>query len=702
MSGFFRVFRAVALAGLAAALAAVSAHAATYYISPSGSDSNTGTAEGSPFKTFFKAFGVMAAADELILLDGAYDGTGTGYLNYDDGSCSACAQPPSGTSVNAMTWVHAKNEGAVTVNGGSRPGLFIGRSTRKDQFIKVQGIHFEGGGQLYNTAYCTIKNCGFHNTAQDGGSVFTVGTLDHNNGNTYDLIEDVWVWGQNRIIALNYRANNNVWRRVVIRGDGCGTAACTGSGNPNVGFSVYDSQNNSIQNMIVIDRTLGGGSPYADFASAQHDPGTGLGAAEYLGPNEWLGCISLNSPDDGFQFEADNANDNTHTLRNVVAWNSANYNFNIAGQATNIVFQNVTAGVSGSGSDNVRIPPGVTGTARDVIAYNSGQYGINSAIAPSYADVYNAASGAYPNQTCTAGCNTTNPLSDGTPASLSYIGRIESGSKLSGADSGADIGADVIQRYGADGARYGDANYNTLSLANLWPWPNQGTIKSQFAVDSARGFAAPGTDLTQYVWGYLGNPSPYASDNSSPTLVSATLVSASAVDVVFSTQVGSLSAENTTHYAVTNGISVLSATVDASDKTKVHLQTSTHTVSGRYVVTATDVRDQITGNYTLTSQIAYTYTAPSSGNPGGLPEDLKPQRQMATPADPRFTFGTDAQEVTVRDRRGSEVFHAQRGGSAIVWDGRDSGGQLVESGLYVCKIKGNSGRTIYYPVVMVK
>ena len=510
-------------------LLAQAAQSATYYISPSGSDSNNGLSQAAPLKSFSKAFSTISGGDELVLLDGAYSNSaGTGFINYDDGSCSSCAEPPSGTSLSAMTYVHAQNEGSVTVDGGSRPGLFLGRSPAnggKTSYVKVQGIRFEGGGTLYNTSYCTIKDCGFHDTSQGGGSVFTVGTIDHNDGNTYNLIEDVWVWGQDRVIAINYRANYNVWRRVVVRGDGCGSSACSGSGNPNVGFSVYDSQHNSIQNMVVIDRTLGGGSPYADFATAQHDPGTGLGSAEYLGPNEWLGCISLKSPDSGFQFEADNANDNTHTLRNIVAWNSASENVNIAGQASNIILQNVTAGVSASGS-NVRVAPAVVGgTVRDIVAYNAGLWGINSVITPSNVDVYGAAGGSYNQTACSVGCKSTNPLSDGTPTSLEYIARVESGSALSGTDSGTDIGANIVKRYGTDGTRYGDPGYDALSSTDLWPWPNQGAIQTQFAsvTGGARGFAASGTDLTKYVWEQLGNTSPYGgSGDTTPPTVSIT------------------------------------------------------------------------------------------------------------------------------------------------------------------------------------
>ena len=71
------------------------------------------------------------------------------------------------------TVVRAQNPGSVTVQGP----LFIGRSTRKDSYIRVQGITFEGGGSLYNTSFVTLKDDGFHGPLD-------VGTNDHDQGNT--------------------------------------------------------------------------------------------------------------------------------------------------------------------------------------------------------------------------------------------------------------------------------------------------------------------------------------------------------------------------------------------------------------------------------------------------------------------------------------------------------------------------------------
>jgi len=477
--------------------------AATYYISPSGSNSASGTVEAQPWRSFSYAFGRMSAGDELILLDGTYsEAAATGYINWNDGSAPNSAQPPSGTGLSSSTVVRAKNPGSVLVDGAGRDGLLLGRSSRKDSYIKIRGIRFEGGGQLYNTSYITIKECGFHSEQQSGSSVFGIGTNDHNNGNIYNLIEDCWVWGKERVIAINYRSSYNVWRRVVIRGDGCGSASCTGSGNPNVGFTVYGSSNNSIQNLIVVDRILGGGTNYADFATAEPT------RENLLGPNEWLGCLSLHSEDGGFYFEGQNISDYTHTLRNIVAWDSGRANVNI-GTALNLTLENVTAGISGAGLDGIRVAPTVTGgTLRNIISYNAGRYGVNSSVQPSYSDVYGAGT-SYNQSSCSTGCLTTNPLNDGTPQSIKYPVRIEEGSPLKGSGAfGADYGANIVKMYGINGSRYGETEYNTLTNTNLWPYPNEDRVKTDMSSSSSRGFCAGDQTLTKYVWEYLGNSIP--------------------------------------------------------------------------------------------------------------------------------------------------------------------------------------------------
>ena len=533
-----------------------SAANATYYLSPNGSDTaNDGVSISTPWKTFAHAFSStnMKAGDELILLDGLYSaaaGIGTGVIS---ALGTGSGQPPSGTGINNVTRVRALNPGSVTIAGG----LFIGggeRGTphRKDSYITIQGITFDGnsnggeggGGSLYNTSYVTIKDCGFH-----GG--LGVGTNDHHQFNDNNLIEDVWIWASGvRVIAINYRSHKNVWRRVLVRGDGCGLSACSGSGNPNVGITVYESNNISLQNVMVVDRILTAtDSGYADFAVAQHDSnasGACVGCYTF-GQNEWLGTMSINSPDFGYYMEPDHYNaalvmppgTPTITLRHAVAWNSNDWGFNLRRNIVNGLFENLVSSARGGDGPATAIAlqanftyptTSVSNTLRNALAVGTrsgGVYantgtGIAANAYGSYTTVSNAAvfgvatAYAVNGGVCTACATNVDPLA-GSPASLRYLTRIETGSALKGAGAGgADIGATILNRYGAEGSRYGESNYNTLTATALWPWPNETRIKREMCANTARGFCATGArldgvnpiTLTTYIWEQLGNPIP--------------------------------------------------------------------------------------------------------------------------------------------------------------------------------------------------
>lgn len=338
--------------------------------------------------------------------------------------------------------VRAQNPGGAVVGG-----LWIGRSARKDSNITVRDVRIEGGASLYNTQRVTLKNVGVHGP-------LSLGTNDHTQGNTDNLIEDVWVWASGqRLIASNYRSDRNVWRRVIVRGDGCGTSGCSGSGNPNVGVTIYDSSDVSFQNVLVLDRVLAGSdSPYADFACAQHTDGAYL-----WGRNEWLGVISLNAPDQSLYCEPDNVLPGISArIVDSLFWNGGG--INLARQGRYAV-DGVT--VLNRGGDGIRVAPELGGsgsTVTRVTVGGSGRYAINSAVAPTDCNVSGSWQSAY-NQTSCAPSGSASPVWA------------------------------LPQRYGVDGTRYGDAGVSTPQGA-LLPWPNDARIRAEMCANTSRGLCS--------------------------------------------------------------------------------------------------------------------------------------------------------------------------------------------------------------------
>jgi hypothetical protein len=66
-------------------------------------------------------------------------------------------------------------------------------------------------------------------------------------------------------------------------------------------------------------------------------------------------------------------------------------------------------------------------------------------------------------------------------------------------------------------------------------------------------------------------------------------------------------------------------------------------------------------------------------------------------------FGPAAAEVSVYDLKGRPVFRAsQQGGAPIVWNARDGSGRIVESGVYIAKIKQPGVGVVFQSFVVAK
>src|SRR5260370_15672301 len=75
---------------LSAALLCYCANAATYSVSPSGSDSNPGSSSA-PFRTVARGVSAAVAGDTIILQDGVYGNEG--HISDGTGCWNGCASP---------------------------------------------------------------------------------------------------------------------------------------------------------------------------------------------------------------------------------------------------------------------------------------------------------------------------------------------------------------------------------------------------------------------------------------------------------------------------------------------------------------------------------------------------------------------------------------------------------------------------------
>lgn len=404
------------------------------YMSPDGRDSGR-CSEEKPCKTFDFAISRMEPGDGLILLPGFYSLSKNGSLSAatpNGRPIRLSAQPPTGISADKPTVVRAREPGSVEVEGG----FTLGTRAEKVKHVVIYGITFLDQGHLRNADFSVVKNTGVK------GSL-GVGTNDHSDGCMYNLIEDVWIWGRNhRGNAVNYRAHHNVWRRVLVRDDGCDQPNCgEGRGNYSIGSTIYNSHDVTFENVIVFDRILGNNPHgYADFATAQHDSRRDpQPEGELNGRNQWLGCMSINSEDAAINFEADEVlefPEKTGTIKDFVALKT----------------------LHGLSLDGAHRP-----------------YKGNSYFEMDNLNLYTTQGGAF-----YVGCDVVNRIVD--KGCAHQMTRINKGKYKPGM-------SDVLPKY-----RYG-------TQQALWPWPNESRIKSDICKndDYPRGFCQSGKSFSDYL-----------------------------------------------------------------------------------------------------------------------------------------------------------------------------------------------------------
>lgn len=433
----------------------------TYYVSPNGSDAAAGT-NASPWRTFAKAFSIMASGETLIVKSGTYTE-----------SLGAARQPAAGTP-GKFTTIRAETDGGAVIDGqGLVMPLLITHS-----YVRIEGMKFINGESLVATLngnHLHILRSAFANA---GPSTYD-GVMDV--GGNDVLVEDSWMWGRGKAGVFVTGARSTL-RRLVIRMDYyAGTLGFIGVVLSGDYDTLIGADNTVIENVIVLDQGT---------TSSPFDWKGGFRSRDLTNArtHRYFGTIVLNSPYDGYRMS------DSH-YENVVAWN-------VAGRGglyedtykSGYTVKNATVGVSSA----TGILTNLTGVS------NSIMYRISGSNSAGEFNVYN--------QTAVPSGATNTITSD---PQLKYITRIENGSAaFASGQNGAHRGATIVNRY-QDGV---------LTSIPLWPWPNEARIKTDFqtnfglpGVNPQRGFAANGRringaalTLSSYIWEYLGNPCPAA------------------------------------------------------------------------------------------------------------------------------------------------------------------------------------------------
>jgi len=528
-----------------------------YYVSPNGSNSNSGLTKGESWGTINYASKNMGGGNTLIIMDGIYLGR------------ENMLEPPSGNGPdeeNDYTIIKAENDGKVTIDGNGSLRDWEGESEVRiggwgsyggREYITVEGLKVRAGGThgifIWGSKYIKIKRVGIILKGRNSKDNHGVG-IEHDS--RYILVEDSWAAGGMRAGFMLHGGGEVIFRRCVVRMD------YNTISNPTAGFMTYSAGPNvQMQNCIAIDV-----NPEGQMGIS---PNLYYGGYERLnsgGSIKFYGSIALKVKSgsgygDGFisVFKSDGVGSRDNDMINCVSWDNRSGYSHKGDEGSLVNHVTFSGGLRTWGS-----VPGAPGAGLTLT---------NSWFADGNANGINIVdNNHFTNPSDSSGTNATT----GNKELLQYL-------PIAPVVGGESKGATILYRYGRPGTLWGDAGFDELTTEPLWPWPNEDRIKSDFSEpndpvsggsvypknnDTKRGFCSdkasttPGNadfiggtlyggnrTLTSYIWEYLGNPCPHDAlsplgspdnicgeppvDNSPPGTINITGSKASGGEIVF-------------------------------------------------------------------------------------------------------------------------------------------------------------------------
>lgn len=483
------------LLGIISLFFVTSAWSATYYISPTGSDSANGLSTSAPIATFSHSYALLSPGDTLIIMDGTYN--------------ESLAPKVSGTSGSPITF-QAENRGQAILQMASSSNAILvwSTSTITTSYITIDGLIARSYGEYgaikvgsddnvtetQMTNNIIIKNTGAFGSANlTNLTAFSIG-----NNARDSLFEDVWSYGFGRKAMQVFGSLRITVRRAVLRYD-----YWDGSGykpnDPRVTFSGYNTQDSVFENIIIMDSapTPSGrsGDRHAFVASGNETPAIVSNSAR----NKYFGLLAIDNYGTGIEINGGTGDPGEDIeFKDIIIWNQESSGINLFDNDDGSKISFVTSGNNGSNGIRVNPSPNYT-IANEVItnclAINNTKYGF----------YYGGGVTTFINNSATE--NTY-----GGEIESSYAPTINYLIKPTMV-SGHERGGTMIYQY-VDGS---------LTGTKLWPWANEILIKQHMCNStdlatsgrvSSNGegwepaWCASGKTLTTYVWEYLGNKIP--------------------------------------------------------------------------------------------------------------------------------------------------------------------------------------------------
>lgn len=418
--------------------------AATYYISPTGRDSNTGASTSSPWLTFSRALATTRCGDTLNLMDGVYgDGTNTKKIDLRNKNCSSGSVLTLRALNQRRAWVKDAGSGtAIRVSNSSYITMDgIVSSSRDNSAYRQSGLPV----YVVDSHHVVIKNAVLSHPNRYGNLHLLVMTRVSD-----ALVVDSEFYNFHRHAIMTKPGTRVTVRRVYcnsrIGGLAGGLPTTSGTNGGDACVSLYPCQD------CIIENTIADGSPKVSFLTELNASGE-----VPLKGNKILGSIGyrtsgsngiyINSRGPGLTRMPQDTR-----VENVVIYNQRANSAIRSSNAKNTMVKNVT--LVGAGSQRglstdkqAGYGDGATSTSiENVLALNHANFGlsVNSVSwrgndINSYNNRY-VISPAPPAQW--TGVTTMNPVLG------ACIAWVPDGSPMKGAGRGGkDIGANVLYRY---------------------------------------------------------------------------------------------------------------------------------------------------------------------------------------------------------------------------------------------------------------
>jgi len=415
------------------------AHAATYYLSTQGADSNSGNSSNSPWKTFSFAIPKLLPGDTLILVDGIYNGSNSGYPSIQCG-----VNAVNGTAQTPIS-IRAENERKAFLQGTGNEWVLFIRDCSYWSFhgLRLASADTNGSSQAQAIYALTSSHLSFqrllvsHNNRYQNSALLILEYTDDS------LIEESEFYSFHRHGVSASHGNNNTFRRNYVNSrnyaDLSGGYPSDPKGSGDGGITVYPGSNNIVENNII------------------ENTGVGLNIQAYGDSvaNKYLGNIILNA-DYGVLMVARGSSlsrmPRDTFIENLVALNSKYYGFYFRANK-NTQCENCMALDSQLGGFAADKPVSLGGDGsptvffQNSLAVNNSSYGFFVDSQEDFGVNFSNAFVHWKNFKTDDGSKLSN-TSTIDPLLNSCKVFIPDSSPLKGAgESGSDIGANILYRY---------------------------------------------------------------------------------------------------------------------------------------------------------------------------------------------------------------------------------------------------------------